>query len=63
MFCGDKSILRAEYLIDDMPRYLRAFDGQGILFSAPHNVGETGFPRVENWLEVEEYLLPGGVMR
>ncbi|HEY0308748.1 MAG TPA: 5'-3'-deoxyribonucleotidase [Acidobacteriaceae bacterium] len=63
VFCGDKSILRAEYLIDDMPRYLKAFDGQGILFSAPHNVGATGFPRVENWLEVEEYLLPGGVVR
>jgi 5'(3')-deoxyribonucleotidase len=63
VFCGDKSILRAEYLIDDMPRYLKTFEGQGILFSAPHNALVTGFPRVENWLEVEKYLLPDGVPR
>jgi 5'(3')-deoxyribonucleotidase len=59
VYCGDKSILRADYLIDDMPRYLKAFTGQGILFSAPHNAMVTEYPRVENWLEVEQYLLPG----
>lgn len=57
VFCGDKSILRADYLIDDNPRQLRRFAGQGILFHAHHNVAVTDFPRVRNWLEVEAMFL------
>jgi 5'(3')-deoxyribonucleotidase len=53
VFCGDKGILRAEYLIDDNPRQLRRFQGEGILFSSPHNLLVTGFRRVDNWLDVE----------
>ena len=56
VFLGDKSILRADYLIDDMPRNLLRFEGQGLLFTAPHNRGETGFTRVDNWPEVAEYF-------
>ncbi len=29
VYCGDKSILRADYLIDDNPRQLRRFQGRG----------------------------------
>jgi 5'-nucleotidase len=29
VFCGNKSILRADYLIDDLPRNLLRFEGQG----------------------------------
>jgi len=54
VFCGDKSILRADYLIDDNPRQLQRFSGTGILFDAPHNHRATGFRRVKNWLEVED---------
>jgi len=54
VYCGDKSIVRADYLIDDNPRQLRRFRGEGILFSAPHNAGVTGYRRVQNWLEVEQ---------
>jgi 5'-nucleotidase len=57
VFCGDKSILRAEYLIDDNPRQLRRFQGEGILYDAPHNARVTGFRRVKNWLEIEELFL------
>jgi 5'(3')-deoxyribonucleotidase len=57
VFCGDKSILNADFLIDDNPRQLRRFSGQGVLFHSHHNVAETGFPRVRNWLEVEEMFL------
>lgn len=57
VYCGDKGILRADYLIDDNPRQLRRFKGEGILFSSPHNVGVKGFRRVKNWLEVEELFL------
>ncbi|MGC9157472.1 MAG: 5' nucleotidase, NT5C type [Terracidiphilus sp.] len=56
VFCGNKSILRADYLIDDQPRNLLRFEGQGILYTAPHNLTATGFQRVNNWDEVAEYF-------
>ena len=56
VFCGDKSILRADFLIDDNPRQLRAFQGEGLLFSAPHNRHETAWKRVENWAAVERFF-------
>jgi 5'(3')-deoxyribonucleotidase len=57
VFCGDKSILRADFLIDDNPRQLRRFSGAGILYDAPHNIAVTGFRRVHNWLEIESLFL------
>lgn len=57
VFCGDKGILDAEYLIDDNPRQLRRFRGEGILFSAPHNAACREFRRVEDWLAVERLFL------
>jgi 5'(3')-deoxyribonucleotidase len=60
VFCGDKSILHADYLIDDSYRHFERFTGKAILFSAPHNAGVTGFHRVSGWREVEELFLPVG---
>jgi 5'(3')-deoxyribonucleotidase len=57
VFCGDKGILRADYLIDDNPRQLQRFIGEGILYDAPHNAMVTGFHRVKSWLEIEELFL------
>ncbi len=57
VYCGDKGIIRADYLIDDNPRQLRRFEGEGILYSSPHNVDVTGYKRVKDWLEVEELFL------
>ncbi len=57
VFCGHKYMIQADYLIDDHPRNLRPFTGKGILFSAPHNLLETEFTRVNNWREVGEMLL------
>lgn len=57
VFCGDKSILAADYLIDDQPAHFRRFRGEGILFTAPHNLGVDGFRRVDNWLQVEQMFL------
>jgi 5'(3')-deoxyribonucleotidase len=59
VFCGNKSILRADYLIDDNPRQLEIFSGTGILYDAPHNVNVTGYTRVRNWLEIESLFLAG----
>lgn len=60
VFCGDKSILNADYLIDDRERHFKSFRGEGILFSAPHNMNVTGYRRVNNWREVEALLLEKG---
>jgi 5'(3')-deoxyribonucleotidase len=57
VFCGNKSILKADFLIDDNPRQLRLFSGQGILFHSHHNVACEEFPRVRSWLEVEKMFL------
>jgi len=56
VFCGDKSILRADYLIDDLPRNLHRFVGTGLLYTAPHNQTATGFTRVANWREIAAYF-------
>ena len=57
VFCGTKSILRADFLIDDNPRQLRAFGGEGLLYSSPHNLSvdakANGWTRVADWLAVE----------
>lgn len=57
VFCGDKEIINADYLIDDQARHFRGFRGTGILFSAPHNAKETGYRRVESWQEIGRLFL------
>lgn len=57
IFLGDKSILGAEYLIDDMPYNLHTFSGTGLLFDALHNRDETKFQRVNSWADVTKLLL------
>ena len=56
VFCGNKSILRAGYLIDDLPRNLQRFEGHGLLYTAPHNRNVTGFTRVDNWQQVADFF-------
>jgi 5'(3')-deoxyribonucleotidase len=48
--------LRADFLIDDLPRNLLRFEGKGLLYTAPHNLTATGFSRVNNWREVAEFF-------
>jgi len=57
VFCGNKSIINADYMIDDNAINFVNFCGEGILFSAPHNRSVTGYRRVENWREIEALLL------
>jgi 5'(3')-deoxyribonucleotidase len=56
IFCGDKSVIRAEYMIDDHVRNLRTFQGKGLLYTASHNLGEEAFTRVNNWVEVRAFF-------
>jgi 5'(3')-deoxyribonucleotidase len=57
VFCGDKGILAADYLIDDHPKNFVTFRGEGILYTAPHNLKVTGYRRVADWLEVRRMFL------
>ena len=57
IFCGDKKILRADYLIDDQVYNLQSFEGQGLLFTAPHILTATGFVRVNNWQDVASFFV------
>jgi 5'(3')-deoxyribonucleotidase/uncharacterized protein with PQ loop repeat len=56
IFCGDKSILNADFLVDDRPRHFEHFRGTGILFTAPHNVNRAAKLRAGNWREVVRIL-------
>ena len=56
VFCGNKSILRADYLIDDLPRNLDRFEGKGLLYTAPHNLTATEYTRVNHWDDVAEFF-------
>ena len=57
VFCGNKSVVHGDYMIDDLPHNLEPFKGQQLLFTAPHNLQFNDFTRVNNWSEVEELLL------
>jgi 5'(3')-deoxyribonucleotidase/uncharacterized protein with PQ loop repeat len=56
VFCGDKSIVDADYLIDDRPRHFARFKGEPVLFSAPHNAAETRYVRVASWKDVRDHF-------
>jgi len=57
VFCGDKTIISADFLIDDNVRHFERFQGEGILFTAPHNMNERRYRRVDNWQDVRVMFL------
>ena len=56
VFCGQKQMIDADYMIDDHVRNIEKFRGHGLLFTSTHNIHETRFTRVNNWLEVREFF-------
>lgn len=56
IFCGHKGILHTDYLIDDHTEHLDSFSGQGLLYTAQHNLAREGYLRVDNWLAVAKYF-------
>lgn len=56
VMCGDKSIIQADYMIDDHVRNLKTFDGKGLLYTASHNVNNEDYTRVNNWMEVRAFF-------
>lgn len=55
-FCGDKSIVHTDYLIDDYCKNLNYCPGKPIMFTAHHNIRETGHIRVNSWKEVLDFF-------
>jgi len=53
IFCGDKSVLKGDVLIDDHDFNLSTFQGRTIMFSAPHNLLDTRYERMNSWLETD----------
>lgn len=60
VFCGNKSLIRADLMIDDHLKNLDNFDGETIMFIQPHNINNTGHlhKTVSSWCEIEKLLLP-----
>lgn len=52
IFCGDKSIINTDFMIDDHIKNLDKFKGTAIMFTAFHNVNYNHHTRVNNWLEI-----------
>ncbi|MEH7552869.1 5' nucleotidase, NT5C type [Bacillus altitudinis] len=56
VLCGNKKIIKADYMIDDGIHNLETFEGVGMVFDAPHNENDNRFLRVKNWLEIGQKL-------
>ena len=57
VFCGDKSIVTGDFLIDDMARNFLKFKGEAVLFTMPHNRTETQYGRVATWDDIAAKFL------
>jgi 5'(3')-deoxyribonucleotidase len=59
VFCGSKTIIQADIMIDDYFKNLDYFPGQTLLFTATHNaLADPGrHRRVHNWKEIADILL------
>jgi len=60
VFCGNKSLIPADLMIDDHFKNLDQFKGETIIFNQPHNLKSTehNHKTVSSWTEIEKILLP-----
>lgn len=56
IFCGDKSVVVTDYLIDDHCKNLDFCKGKAIMFDALHNSNQHHHVRVRTWTDVLELL-------
>lgn len=56
IFCGDKSVVVTDYLIDDHCKNLDYCKGMPIMFTAGHNANFSHHTRVNNWKEVLDLM-------
>jgi 5'(3')-deoxyribonucleotidase len=61
VFCGVKTIIQADIMIDDHFKNLDPFPGKTLLFNQPHNqlAHDVRHTRVFNWMEIDDLLLNG----
>jgi 5'(3')-deoxyribonucleotidase len=59
VFCGNKSLIKADIMIDDHFKNLDNFDGETLMFVQPHNINSNGHRHkpMASWTEIEKYLL------
>lgn len=57
VFCGDKSIIGTDYLVDDHLKNLDYFKGKPLLFTAGHNSRIEKHHRLNNWDEVVLFMM------
>lgn len=57
VFCGSKSVVQGDYMIDDLVRNLNGFKGKPYLYNGPHNTEITGYERVKDWSHIGEVFL------
>ncbi|MES1214098.1 MAG: 5'(3')-deoxyribonucleotidase [Bacteroidota bacterium] len=57
VFCGSKSIVHGDYMIDDLVRNFAAFNGKKYLFSGAHNSEITEYSRLDSWKHAAEVFL------
>lgn len=56
VFCGLKTIVKADFMIDDYDKNLRYFEGERLLFTAPHNVHYEDYNRYDTWDDVAKFF-------
>jgi len=60
VFCGDKSLVKGDIMIDDHFKNLDNFAGETIMFVQPHNINSEGHNHTiaMSWSDIERILLP-----
>jgi len=56
IFCGDKSVIGTDYLIDDHCKNLDFCRGTALMFTAFHNVNKHHHQRINHWNEIHDIL-------
>lgn len=56
IFCGDKSVIDTDFLIDDHCKNLDFCKGKPLMFTAFHNVNQHHHQRVNNWKEIPSLI-------
>ncbi|WP_424495163.1 5' nucleotidase, NT5C type [Salinimicrobium sp. GXAS 041] len=57
IFCGDKSVINTDFMVDDHIKNLDYCQGKAIMFHAFHNVEHSHHTRANNWDDVVEILM------
>jgi 5'(3')-deoxyribonucleotidase len=59
VFCGDKSLVEADIMIDDHPKNLDRFDGKTYMFTQPNNIllNDMKHERLSDWNDLVTKLM------